>query len=221
MSVYEVVRQLPQISVVRDRSRAMAMVDAIMSPAWDSRFYSFNSRWSPTEEMASMRDGCGNDYSIVFAPAGAYGRGFDHESPMSPYRLATPAPWPGLFDEVPEVFLPQVTEPAFSEVDGTPRATVCFWRERSDTGWKCGAVKALPEGVEDDGGAEWLFDVLLDGRPEAYQHFAEEYYEVAVSLEAVRHVYALRPLTQSVVSSLNPDVDLASLDEDMAQIGYP
>ncbi|MGW2564158.1 hypothetical protein ACWCXB_34100 [Streptomyces sp. NPDC001514] len=75
---------------------------------------------------------------------------------------------------------------------------MCFWREQADTEWKCGAVKALPKGVEDD-----------------------KYYEVAVDLEAARHVYALRPLTQSVVSSLNPDVDLAGLEEDIAQIGYP
>ncbi|WP_141355861.1 hypothetical protein [Streptomyces sp. 6-11-2] len=215
------IRQLPKISIVRDRSRAMAMLDAVMSPDWKSRFYSFDSRWSPTEGMASMRDGCGNDYSIVFSPAGAYVRGFDHESPMTPYRLTPPAPWPGLFDGVPEAFLPQVTEPAFSDDDGTPRATVCFWREQADTEWKCGAVEALPEGVADDGSAEWLFDVLLDGRPEAYQQFAEDYYEVTVSLEAVRHVYALRPLTKSIVSSLNPDVDLAGLEEDIAEIGYP
>ncbi|MEV5173716.1 hypothetical protein AB0L10_22110 [Streptomyces flaveolus] len=221
MSVYEVIRRLPEISIVRDRSRAMAMVDAIMSPDWEHRFYSFDSRWSPAEEMASMRDGCGNEYSIVFSAAGAYVRGFDHESPMSPHRSTPPAPWPGLFDGVPEAFLPQVTEPAFSEADGTPRATVCFWREQADTQWRCGAVQAPPEGVADDGSAEWLFDVLLDGRPEAYQQFAEEYYEVSISLEAVRHVYALRPLTPSVVSSLNPDVDLAALEEDIAQIGYP
>ncbi|MFJ3821501.1 hypothetical protein [Streptomyces nodosus] len=221
MSVDEVIRRLPGISIVRNRSRAMAMVDAIMSPDRESRFYSFDARWSPTEEMASMRDGCGNDYSIVFSPAGVYARGFDHESPMSPYRLVPPAPWPGLFDGIPEAFLPQVTDPAFCDIDGMPRATVCFWREEADAKWKCGAIDALPEGAKDDGSAEWLFDVLLGGRPEAYRQFAEEYYEVAVSLEAVRHIYALRPLTQSVVSSLNSGVDLAGLAEDMAQIGYP
>lgn len=42
-------------------------------------------------------------------------------------------------------------------------------------------------------------------RPEGlsgpYQRFAEPYCEVAVDIEAVCHVYALRPLTQSIVSS--------------------
>jgi hypothetical protein len=65
----------------------MAVLDAVLSPSWESRYFSFDRRWAPTEELASMRDGCGNEYSIVFTPAGAFARGFDHESPLSPYRL--------------------------------------------------------------------------------------------------------------------------------------
>lgn len=221
VSVYEVIRQLPHISIVRDRSRAMAMLDAIMSPDWESRYYSFNCRWSRTEEMASMRDGSGNEYSIVFSSAGAYARGFDHESPMSPYRIDPPEPWPGLFDSMPEAFRPYVTEPSFSDQAATPLATVCFWREYGDDEWRTGAIQSLPKGIKDDGSAEWLFDVLLDGRPEAYQEFAEEYYEVAADLEAVRSIYALRPLTRSIVSALNSEADLAGLEEDLAEIGYP
>ncbi|MCZ0999713.1 hypothetical protein O1M63_18865 [Streptomyces mirabilis] len=82
-------------------------------------------------------------------------------------------------------------------------------------------AEALPAGVEDGGSAEWLFDVLVDGRPEAYQQFAEEYYEVTVDIEAIRHIYALQPLTQSVVTAMNPDVGVADLAEDLRQIGYP
>ncbi|MGW1544123.1 hypothetical protein ACWCPM_28440 [Streptomyces sp. NPDC002309] len=126
-----------------------------------------------------------------------------------------------MFDGVPTVFLHHVAEPAFSEREGTPRATVCFWREQADSEWRAGAIEAVPAGVEDGDSTEWLFDVLTDGRPEAYQQFAEECYEVAVDIEAVRHAYALRPLTRSVVSALNPDVELADLDEDLSQIGYP
>ncbi|WP_432867414.1 hypothetical protein [Microbispora rosea] len=218
--VFEVIQRLPSISIVRDRCRAMAMLDAIMSPEWALRYYSFNCRWSPNEEMASMRDGSGNEYSIIFSQAGAYARGFDHESPMSPYRVNPPMPWPGLLDTVPEVFHSQVTEPAFCDEAGIPLATVCFWREYGDVAWREGTIKSMPEAAKDDGSVEWLFDVLLDGRPEAYQEFAEEYYGVAVNLEAVRSVYALQPLTQSIVSVLNPEVDLASLEEDLAEIGY-
>lgn len=68
--VYDVIKQLPDIATVRDRSTALAMLDAALSTQWDCRYYSFDSRWSPGQEMASMRDGCGNDYAIVLSAAG-------------------------------------------------------------------------------------------------------------------------------------------------------
>ncbi|NNN32595.1 hypothetical protein HLK59_19950 [Streptomyces sp. S3(2020)] len=218
MSDLEVIRALPAADVIRDRSRALAVLDAVMSPEQEGRYFFFSSGWSATEEVASMSDGSGNEYSIVFSAAGVYARGFDHESEMSPYREDPPEPWPGLFDGLPEVFRPYVTEPAFTDEDGTPVVTVCFWRERGDAEWRTGAPEP---GAEDHGSTEWLFDVLTDGRPEAYKEFAEDYYEAEVDLDAVRHVYALRPLTQAVVSALNPDVALGDLDKELAQIGYP
>ncbi|MFD9672648.1 hypothetical protein ACFWAO_12185 [Streptomyces sp. NPDC059981] len=71
-----------------------------LSPDWESRYYSFNAGWADGEEMASMRNGSGDEYSIVFSAAGAYARGFDHESPMSPFGNDG-EPWPGVVDEVP------------------------------------------------------------------------------------------------------------------------
>ncbi|MFI8532752.1 hypothetical protein ACIGMX_21240 [Streptomyces aquilus] len=221
MSVHALISRLPAIPVLRDRCRALAVLDAVLSPDWEDRYFSYSARWSPTEEMASMRDGSGNEYAIVFSPAGAYARGFDHESPMSPYAREDHEPWPGLFDGLPEVFRPYVTEPSFTDENGTPLATVCFWREAADPAWHAGAVEA---GGEDDGSAEWLFEVLLDGRPEGYREFAEEYYETEVDLDAVRHVWALRPLTGAVVSRLNPSpapLSLDDLERELALIGYP
>jgi hypothetical protein len=220
MSVFEVVQQLPEIDVARDRSRAMAMLDAILSPEWEYRAYSFDAPWSPGQEMASMRDGCGNDYSIVFCPAGAFARGFDHESPMTPYRYTPLTLWPGLLDSLPDVFHTQAHEPAFSEPDGTLRATVCFWREQSDPAWSCGPVE-VPTAREDSDGASWLFAILTASSPQAYRQFARDYYELDVDLDAVCRLYALEPLTQEIVATLNPDADLASLEQDRIQIGYP
>jgi len=222
MTVFDVVRALPDISTVRDRSRSMAMLDAILSPEWQYRYFSFDSGWSPGQEMASMRDGSGSDYSIVFAPAGAWARGFDHESPVSPFRSVPPALWPGLIDTVPAVFDAQVAEPAFADADGgTLRATVCFWRETSDSEWRCGPVDVRVAGYEDADSADWLFELLVEGSAEAYRDFAEEYFEAEVELSAVRHVYDLLPLNREVVAALNPEVDLNDLVQDVAEIGYP
>jgi hypothetical protein len=217
MTVNDVARFLPDPDTLRDHCRALAMLDAILSPDWSSRYYSFDARWSATEELGSMRNGSGDEYSIVFTPAGVYVRGFDHESPMSPY--AEDEVWPGVVDFVPEEFRSCVEEPAFSD-DGVPRVTACLWRRTTDEGWQTGEIE-FPEGHGDPDGADWLFRLLADRSPEAYASFAGDYYEVLVDMDAVRHVYALRPLTDEVVRALNTERTLADLAEDIAEIGYP
>ncbi|MEU1407826.1 hypothetical protein ABZ471_36810 [Streptomyces sp. NPDC005728] len=219
MTVHDVARQLPEIAVLREHCRSLAMLEAILSPEWADRYHSFNDHWSESESMASMRNGSGDEYSIVSSDAGTYVRGFDHESPMSPY--AEDGPWPGVLDEVPDVFRPCVEEPAFSDEDGMPLVTACMWRETGDDVWKTGTID-FPDGeAEDPDGAGYLFRLLVDRSPEAFQRWAEDYYEVPVAVEAVRHVLSSRPLTDEVVSALNSEITLADLAKDIAEIGYP
>ncbi|MFF4648233.1 hypothetical protein [Streptomyces sp. NPDC001389] len=219
VTVYDVARRLPAIADLRDLCRSLAMLDGILSPDWESRYYSFNAAWAEGEEVASMRSGSGDEYSIVFSAAGVYIRGFSHESRMSPYGQDG-EPWPGVIDEVPEVFKPFVEEPAFTDEDGVPVVTACLWREATDDRWRHGVID-FPTGSSDPDGATGLFELLVDRSPEAFRRFAEDYYEVPVDLEAVRDVYALRPLSQKLVASLNAEVTLADLAEDLAEIGYP
>ncbi|MEU4219689.1 hypothetical protein [Actinoplanes sp. NPDC026623] len=215
--VHQVVLALPDIATLRRRSQALATLDAIMSPDWESRYFSFDSRWGPEEEMASMRNGSGDAYSIVFSPAGAFIRGFDHESVMSPYRSGQM--WPGLVAAVPDVFAGSLNEPAFSHKDGVLEATVCLWRQRGDDRWHTGDIE-LPDGDDPDG-ANGLFETLLDGTGIAYQRFAQDYYEATVHEDAVAEILALSSLTDELVQRLNPDARLADLAEDLAEIRYP
>ncbi len=214
MSVHEVIRRLPDLGAVRRISRALAVLDLVLDGGDDVLpFFAFDARWSETEEAALMRDGSGNEYSIVFSPEGAFAYGFDHESPMSPWGRDGTL-WPGLLDGVPDVFHAARDEPVFAD-DGVPRATVCFWRTVADDAWQAGPLAA------DRDGADHLFELLADGRPEAYLTFAEDYFEVQLEIEPIRHVYALMPLTEYVVTSLNPERRLADLAEGIAEIGYP
>ncbi|MEV0024047.1 hypothetical protein AB0H45_17865 [Streptomyces atroolivaceus] len=219
MTVYDVARRLPTVADLRDLCRSLAMLDAILSPDRESRYYSFDATWAEGEEMASMRNGSGDEYAVVFSSAGVCIRGFDHEAPMSPYNHDG-EPWPGVIDGVPEAFKPFVEEPAFTDEDGVPVVTACLWREASDDQWHHGTIDFPSDCVDPDGTAG-LFGILVDRSPEVFQRFAEDCYEVPMDLRTVSEVYALRPLNQDLVSSLNAEVTLADLAQDISEIGYP
>ncbi|MGG8410134.1 hypothetical protein ACM614_28035 [Streptomyces sp. 12297] len=222
VTAHDVARLLPGIEDLRAHCRGLAMLDAVLSPEWDARFYSFDAHWDEGEQMASMRDGMGSEYSIVFSPAGAYVRGFDRESLMSPWaRMGVPQVWPGVLDDVPEVFRPYVTEPAFCQEDGTPTLTCCLWRGTGDAAWSTGTVAFPTEGDGDPDGANTLFELLVDRTPDAYATWACEYYETSVDVEVVRALLAQHPLTPEIIAALNPDVELADLAQDITEIGYP
>ncbi|QQS42320.1 MAG: hypothetical protein IPM63_05085 [Acidobacteriota bacterium] len=205
---------LPDIDRLKALLQSLAVLDAIMSPEWDYRYYSFNANWYENEQMGSMRNGCGDEFYAHFTDVGCFLKGFAHEYPMTPYRNNPPELWPGLLEGVPSEFSSGVNEPAFS----MENTTVCVWRKYGDESWAHGPID-FPEGEDPDGSA-FLFH-KLDGDPEKYRFFAEQYYEEVIPIEAVRHIYDHLPLTDEIVASLNPDVRLDELAEDLAAIGYP
>ena len=73
---------LPPLEPLIKRCRALAALDLILSPEWEYRYYSFNSRWSKDAQMASMRDGCGDEWWAVFYNNGSAAlKGLSHQSP--------------------------------------------------------------------------------------------------------------------------------------------
>jgi hypothetical protein len=219
MAAQDVADQLPDIATVRARARSLAMLDAILSPRWEHRYYSFNAQWGPQEALASMRNGSGDEYAIVFAPAGAWIRVFAHESPMSPWAVQPPRLWPGVADAVPAVFAAYLREPAFL-ADGILQATACLWRQPADAHWHAGPIR-FPTGHEDPDGSHRLLSLLIDGSAEGYQQFAGDYYQTDPEPAAIRQVLALRPLTQELVTRINHEVRLSDLATDLAEIAYP
>ncbi|GIH08199.1 hypothetical protein Rhe02_62660 [Rhizocola hellebori] len=216
------VRRLPDIATLKNRCRSMAVLDAILSPEWEFRYYSYNRRWSDGQEMASMRNGSGDDYFIVFTPEGAFIRGFAHESSMSPWRQEPRALWPGLLNNLPDALRAQADEPAFG-MEGLLLATFCLWRQPQDDRWRIGDIDysaADPEDLDPDG-ADWLLGILTDASPDTYLNYAAEYFEIEADPQAVAHVYSCVPLTDEVVLALNPGIDLGALASDLDEIGYP
>ncbi len=205
---------LPGIVELRRALQAMAMLDAILCPEWELRMYSFNAHWDEGEQMASMRNGAGDDFYAHFSAAGCWLKGFSHECAMSPYRQDPLRVWPGVLDSVPKEFAACVSEPAFT-LDDT---TFCIWRRVSDAAWQTGEIE-FPRYEDPDGSEELLSN--LDGLPSTYQAYAAEYFERDVDLDAVTQVYSHQPLTAKLLAALNPELALSDLEEDLAEIGYP
>jgi hypothetical protein len=205
---------LPLIDDLIRLSKGLAMLDAIISPDWEYRYYSFNSKWAPGEMMASMRDGSGNGYFILLDENGAAIKGFDQEAKISPWNEEQSKIWPGMYDSVPSQFSSFLNEPAFSMDD----VTFCIWRRYLDASWHCG-VRELPEGENPDGSKQML--KILDGDPVTYQEFARNYYDVELPLDAIEHLYANLPLTEKIVRALNAELGCSDVEKDRNEIAYP
>jgi hypothetical protein len=207
--------QLPDVDALRRLMQSLAMLDAVLCPEWEYRYFSFNCRWAKGEQMGSMRNGQGDQYFALFNSAGGWLKGFDHESPMSPFRKRPPELPEGVFDGVPEEFRPCLTEPAFVRDE----TTFCIWRRYADRAWQRGPVKFPSHEKDPDGSARLLR--YLDGRPQTYVEWATEYYERDVPLAAVQAIYAHQSLDQPLITSLNSDMSLANLKKDSKEVGYP
>lgn len=202
------------------------MLDAILSPEWEYRFYSFNSNWALGEQLGSMRNGMGDDLFALFTKDGCFLEGFDHNAPMTPYRKDPPVLWPALFDDVPDEFTNGLSEPAFM----MEHTTFCVWRKHADDCWHRGAIEFPPveldfaERPRDPDGSGYLLSPY-DGNPETYFVWATHHFGGLtgenLALEHVRHVYDHEPLTAELVREINPELSLGDLDGDIEEIGYP
>jgi hypothetical protein len=205
--------ELPDIDELMRICQSVAMLDAILEPDWEYRYYSFDANWGDDEMLASMRDGSGDSYFILFNSAGAVIKGYAHESAMAGHSVDTGEVWPGVLDDVPPEFETILNDPAFVREE----TSFCTWRRRGDLVWQTGKIK-FPDSEYPDGSEDLLF--ILDGKPETYAAWASEYYERPIPLDAVKVVFAHKPLTQQLVSRLNPARSHEELEGEVDEIGY-
>ncbi len=206
---------MPNIENLEVLCKSLAMLDTIMSPEWEYRYFSFNAKWGDGERLGSMRNGSGDDYFVYFNDEGALIKGFDHESEMSPYANDKLSVWQGVVDGVPEAFLEFLKDPSMPP----EYTTFCIWRLHSDSGWETGLIDYPSSDAEADG-SEWLL-FALDENPDTYSEFAAEYYETSIDSDAVREIYAHTPLAAEIVAKLNSELNITDLAADIEEISYP
>ncbi|TDF41521.1 hypothetical protein EYS14_01295 [Alteromonadaceae bacterium M269] len=206
--------ELGDIGSLRKLLKSLATLDLIMSPEWESRYYSFNSQWDKGEELGSMRNGMGDEFFVWFNKAGCFIKGFDHESAISSWSTQGQSLWPNIYQGVPTQLSAALKEPAFA----IENVSFAFWRLREDPSWSRSDFP-LPES-EDPDGSEYLLEIL-NGKPSTYQDFAEEYYEEDIPLAPIRDIYAHAPITTKTIEYLNPCITIEDIAEELVEIGYP
>jgi hypothetical protein len=65
MTGHDLARELPDISELRDRCRALAMLEAIVGYGSAYPTYVYDARWAPGVELASMRNGGGDEWDVA------------------------------------------------------------------------------------------------------------------------------------------------------------
>lgn len=204
--------KLPSISELCQRATAIAMLDAIISPNWENRCFTFDPCWGPEEKLASMRNGSGDEWFLVFMRSGALLKGFAHESLVGRnFNIAHT-----LEKTLPSLFTPILQEPAFS----MNAVSFCYWRTIEMSAWQKVTLKqSFDESLDDDGSAT-LISVLINP-PEAYKKWALDYFEVSISSDVIESFYSLKPLTQSLTSAVNPAMSFHTAQNLAKEIGYP
>lgn len=170
----------------------------MISEEWQDRYYSFNHAWNTKakQRMASMRNGSGDEWFMVFEPGGVFLKGFWHEYPHEDVAK--------IYKGLPKKFLPQLKEPAFS------MEYITFGGWHDGTTWTLrGNTEVMREQLE-----------ILSGDPETYRAYAADYFEVDLPVDAIAHVLAGKKLDAKLVKRITTDRTLADLKDDLAEIGY-
>lgn len=178
--------------------KGIAALDAMLCADWELRHYSFNASWDEagTERTASMQNGSGDEWFLVFGSSGAFLKAFWHEHP----RMDRDAIYAGL----PAPLRAHLTEAAFAMDD------VTYGGFHDGTTWTLrGNEGPMAQDL-----------AILGGSAEAYRAYAAEYFEVELPVEDVEHVLAGKPIDAALLSRLCSERTLSDLEPDLAEIAY-
>ncbi len=197
---------LPGCRELKSICKAISVLDAILSPEWDYRYYSYNCKWGESEEFFEMRNGCGDHMLILFSNDGCVINGLNHE------LLETEKS--DLTFNLPDIFQGFI----YGEPVTSIGTSFCLWKIESQK-WQVGKI-----GNYEDGSADMLH--IFDGMPNTYVEWAEDYFEGSykiggVSLETVAKIYRGECLTRELVLSIVDSVDdWNELGRNLKEINY-
>lgn len=178
------------------KMKSLALLDAIIEQEWEYRYFSYNSNWSDTEEMGSLRDGSGGEWFLWVSGS------------LAGYKCLSPedglmSDLQGAKNNAPTVYESFINEPAFSMDQAT-----CIWY-LEESHW-----------VKYGNSVNWLIDLntILNWSASDYQAWAAEYYERDIDLSSVEEILGGQ-FSEELAKKLNSDIDMSLLLAELPDIG--
>jgi hypothetical protein len=184
------------IEQLRKKMKSLALLDAIIEQEWQYRYFSYNSKWSESEEMGSLRDGCGGEWFLWLS------------GDLAGYKCLSPED--GLMSDLqeaknkaPSAYNFFITEPAF-----TMNQATCIWYLEKSKWVKYG--KPVNRLIN--------LEAIFNWASRDYQAWANEYYEREIDLAAVEKIFN-GEFSEEIAKTLNPEINMSELMAELPEIG--
>ena len=198
----EIKRALGKLRAPADLERickGLAALDTMLQDDWEYRYYSFDKAWNTKrkERMASMRNGSGDEWFIVFSPSGVFVKAFWHEYETEDADV--------IFEGLPAKLAQNRKEPAFW-ADGDDALT--FGGFHDGKKW---TLRGNAKPMKDD-------LAILTGEAKHYRAYAKQVHEIDVPLDAIDEVLGGKKPDAKLAARINSDCTFADLKDDLAEI---
>jgi hypothetical protein len=177
------------------KSKSLALLDLILMPEWEDRYFSFDSNWAKNEMLASMKNGEGAEYFINFSKIGAVGKVFDGE-----INILVEDFWA----EIPVNYKEYLMEPAFNIKD----VTFCFWMSLDSLNWNYSPNRNDSLSLLD----------FIDKGYTFYHKWAEEYYDCEINFEIGKKLFDTHEFDEKTIEILNPDLNIDDIKNELDEI---
>ncbi len=190
------------IDIIKRKSQSIAILELIIMTEWEFRYFSYNSNWDTKEEMASMRDGCGNHYFILFNEQGMIIKGYDKRVQKNKITIKR------ILRDIPSEFQSVLNEPAFI----IEKTNFCIWAKYDENKFN-GSTDYLKTKSS-------LINMVL-GTWDGYRTWATDYYEREIDSTVVKDIFQYLPLNSKIISKINNSISIEDIETEISEIGYP
>jgi len=186
------------IQQLKDKLKSIALLEAIISPEWEYRYFSYDSNWSEDEEMASMRDGEGNTWFSVFKKDIIFYKCISKDDGLIKNHK-------DIKQMIPEKFNSFINEEAFH----TNIATKISIFDNN---------KWLEFGISN---VNHIIDLKTIQHWKAidYKDWADKYYEKDLDLTSIQNIFT-HSIDEHIVKSLNNELCFNDIEHEIEEIGY-